>query len=125
MSSDVPAIPQRAVSHSKRAHQELAHKRSMSRLSPPPTSLPTSIIRNSSDFFSTAVEPNHPFGKELAQVNEVAEDFRGVSAMLDEEEELLLSRGYNKFGVDDYINEIQGLYGGVFEGRLGSASQWI
>ena len=123
-SLDAPAIPQRALSHSKRAHQDLARKRSISRMSPPPSSLPAAnVVRNSRDIFGT-VEANHPFGKELAKVNEVAEEFRGVSTIMDEEERFLLSQGLQKFGVEDYINEIQGLYGGVFEDHLGPTA-WI
>src|SRR5437763_1178645 len=70
-SMDVPPIPKHASSHSKKAHEKLAHKRSVSRMSPPPSSLagPT-VVRNSADMFSTA-DPSHPFSKELAQVNEV------------------------------------------------------
>jgi len=105
---------------------ELSRQRSMSRMSPPPTSLagPT-IIRNSVDFF-VAAEPGHPFGKELAQVNEVAEEFGLVSANLVEEEQDLIRRGLRKFAVEDYLDEIQGLYGGVFEDKLGPmANPWV
>jgi len=81
------------------------------------------VVRDSTAFFTGAVDAVHPFGKELAQVNEVAEEFGAVASVLDEEEELLLSKGLYKFGVDDYINEIQALYGGIYEDRLASA--WI
>jgi len=123
-SLDAPAIPQRALSHSKRAHQEIARKRSISRMSPPPTTMPAvNVVRDSTAFFTGAVDAVHPFGKELAQVNEVAEEFGAVASVLDAEEELILSKGLYKFGVDDYINEIQALYGGIYEDRLASA--WI
>jgi hypothetical protein len=95
-------------------------------MSPPPSTLagPT-VIRNSSDRFGPT-DPNHPFGKELAQVNEVAEEFGLVSTSLVKEEQDLISRGLKKFGVEDYLEEIQGLYGGVFEGKLGPmANPWI
>jgi hypothetical protein len=95
-------------------------------MSPPPSSLagPT-IVRNSADIFGTT-DPNHPFGKELAQVNEVAEEFGLVSTNLVKEEQDLIRRGLRKFGVEDYIEEIQGLYGGVFEDKLGPmANPWI
>jgi hypothetical protein len=118
-SMDIPAIPKRALSHSKKAHQELARTRSISRMSPPPSTLagPT-IVRNSADIFSPA-DPSHPFVKELAQVNEVAEGFGLVTANLAQEEQDLISKGLRKFGVKDYLDEIQGLYGGVFEDKLG------
>lgn len=94
-------------------------------MSPPPTALtgPT-VIRNSADIFGAA-DPSHPFVKELAQVSEVAEEFGMVSTSLIKEEQDLISRGLRKFGVEDYLAEIQGLYGGVFEGKLGPlANPW-
>ncbi len=85
------------------------------------------VIRNSADIFGgAAVDPDHPFGKELAQVNEVAEEFGGVSALLDDEQREMQVRGLMKFDADDYVNEILGLWGGVFGDRLtGMASPWI
>jgi hypothetical protein len=123
---DVPPVPKRASSHSKKAHEKLAHKRSASRMSPPPSSLagPT-VVRSSAEMFST-VDPGHPFGKELAQVNEVAEEFGLVSTSFAKEEQDLIRRGLRKFGVEDYLEEIQGLYGGVFENKLGPmANPWV
>ena len=123
---DVPPVPKRASSHSKKAHEELAHKRSVSRMSPPPSSLagPT-VVRSSADIFS-ATDPSHPFKKELTKVNEVAEEFGLVSTSLAKEEQDLIRRGLRKFGVEDYIEEIQGLYGGVFEDKLGPmANPWV
>jgi len=76
--------------------------------------------------FAGAAEPGHPFIKELAQVNEVAEEFGLVSANLVQEEQDLVSRGLQKFTVEDYLDEIQGMYGGVFEDKLGPmAKPWI
>jgi len=76
--------------------------------------------------FGGASDPAHPFGKELAQVNEVAEEFGLSTARLVEEEQDLINRGLMKFGVNDYLQEIQGLYGGVFEDKLGPmANPWI
>jgi len=125
---NVPAIPQRALSHTKKTHQALAHKRSVSRMTPPPNSLSNaSYARSSLDMFAGKVESNHPFGKELEQVNELAEEF-GVSdvAVFDEEEEYLVSHGLMKFGAEDYVTEIQGLFGGVFEDKLlPVGSGWI
>lgn len=76
-------------------------------------------------FSPAAVDPTHPFGNELAQVNEVAEEFGGVSALLEEEQEMK-TKGLHKFGADDYVNEILGLWEGVHGDRLtGLASPWI
>lgn len=95
-------------------------------MSPPPTSLSgAATLGNSAGLFSRTADPDHPFGRELAQVNEVAEEFGLVSASLDAEERELLTRGLKKFSVQDYLDEIQGFYGGVFEGRLGPrANPW-
>jgi hypothetical protein len=114
---DIPAVPQRAPSHSKKAHVELSRKRSVQRMSPPPSSIPEKP-RNSAEFFGASSE-NHPFGKELAKVNEVAEDFGAASSVIDEEERELLSKGFYKFTVEDYLDEIAGLYGGVLDNKLG------
>jgi len=69
-------------------------------------------------------EGSHPFGKELEQVNEVAEDFGVSDSVLDEEEQLLRRKGLKKFGVVDYMMEIEDLYGGVFEDKL-TQTAWI
>jgi len=123
---DAPAIPRRAPSHSKKAHVELSRQRSVQRLSPPPSTIPERP-RTSAEFFGAgAAEEDHPFGKELAKVNEVAEEFGAASAVIDEEELELISQGFHKFSVEDYINEIAGLYGGVFDNRLGPiGNPWI
>jgi len=55
----------------------------------------------------------HPFGHELAQVSELAEEY-GISkeklAIVDEEEQDLISRGLFKFRAEDYMSEIHGLF---------------
>jgi hypothetical protein len=59
---------------------------------------------------------SHPFGQELAQVSEIAEEY-GVKEKLqviDEEEQELASRGLCKFSADDYLGEIQGLFSTLF-----------
>lgn len=74
--------------------------------------------------FSSNADNSHPFGKELEQVNEVAEDFGVSDSVLDEEEQLLRRKGLKKFAAGDYMLEIEGLYGGVFEDRL-TQTAWI
>ena len=85
------------------------------------------MVRNSADIFGgAAVDPDHPFGNELAQVNEVAKEFGGVSALLDVEEREMKVKGLMKFGAEDYVNEILGLWSGASGDRLtGIASPWI
>jgi len=125
---DAPAIPSRAMSHTKKTHQALARKRSQSMIRTPPISLPpTSAPRSSLDLFSIKPDASHPFGAELAQVNELAEDF-GVHdiTVWDEEDQFLMEHGLQRFTADDYVNEIQGLFGGVFDdGSYPLIAAWI
>ncbi|KKK18776.1 hypothetical protein P175DRAFT_0508133 [Aspergillus ochraceoroseus IBT 24754] len=124
-STEAPLIPKRALSHTKRTHQELARKRSVSRMSPPPLNSVRSTppTRLSLDYYNA--EP-HPFGKELEQVNEVVEEFGGAP-LFDEEERVLHSKGLRKFTVDDYLVEIDDLYGSIFNDRLGplASTSWL
>ncbi|KAJ5676131.1 hypothetical protein N7462_009028 [Penicillium macrosclerotiorum] len=128
-SNDAPLVPRRALSHTKRSHQELARKRSQHRASPPTLAAPRSnpAIRASHDIFAPEMhEGVHPFSKELAQVNEVAEEF-GATHIMDEEELLLTRKGLHKFSVDDYLTEIEELYGSIFDDHIGpiSAGPWL
>lgn len=126
--ADAPNVPKRALSHTKKSHQDLARKRSLSRLSPPPTSMNAPAARRpAQDVFAPVPESaEHPFSRELDKVNEVAEDF-GALRVLDEEEQILLSRGLKKFTVDDYLCEIEELYGGVFDDHIGplASNAWL
>ena len=117
---DVPALPKRALSHSKKAHVELSRKRSMQRMSPPPLSITQSASRAATE------GADHPFQKELAEVHEVAEEFGVSASVLDEEEKEMLSKGLRKFCAQDYLDEIADLWGGIFEDKLGIvANPWI
>jgi hypothetical protein len=149
---DSPAIPQRHPSHSKKAHSDLAKKRSIQGL--PPLNRSTSIAsidssrisqdrevrRASIDFFngrandstSTPVFQPHPFGKELEQLDEVAEEFSGAinDAECAADRSAMKERGLVRFCADDYINEIEPLFAGFFghglSNRLGvPAVAWI
>ena len=117
-STDGPAIPKRAPSHTKASHRAMAQKRAQSRMSPPVT-MPKAQER------VLSAGSLHPFGKELQQVNEVAEQF-GVRDGLFDEEEQIKERGLLKFGAQDYISEIESLFGGVFEDKfLPLSPAWI
>lgn len=95
-------------------------------MSPPPNSITKPAVRNSTDIFNNSADASHPFGRELAQVNEVAEEFGATARLLDEEEQEVLGKGLCKFGVEEYLDEIAGLYGGIFEDQLTSlAKPWI
>ena len=145
--SESPAIPQRAPSHSKRAHEvSLARKRSLqtwdrestrsespslqsaaastpslhsrnisaqsSRSSTNTRSLRDSTGRSSLDIFRSTIDPNHPFGKELEQLNEVAEEF--VDTVRDAEWEadahLMKQRNLARYCANDYLVEISPLF---------------
>jgi hypothetical protein len=125
-STDAPMVPRRALSHTKRSHQELARQRSLSRLDPPPLNVSrTPSVRQAPDpSYKTEA---HPFGKELEQVNEVAEEFGGTTRRFDEEEAVLFSKGLRKFTVDDYLVEVNDLYGSIFDDQLGPvrSAHWL
>ena len=133
----VPAIPSRALSHSKRAHVQLAQKRSLQSMSRANTvgSRGNSISsrgslgsireqRNSMDMFKVAPlseeedapapapAQSHPFGAELEQLNEVAEEFSGVARSAEEQADLetMRARGLASFCAADYLAEIQPLF---------------
>ncbi|CAD0011066.1 unnamed protein product [Aureobasidium pullulans] len=120
--SDVaPVLPQRAPSHSKRAHQ-LSHKRSISRVNPP--SFPEDAFvttRDSTDFFRASGPTSpHPFSKELEQLSEVAEEFgstvRDVEA--DADRVFMDAHGLDHFSANDYMLEIADMLNIIFEEEL-------
>jgi len=136
-SDDAPSIPTRAPSHTKKNSEIIARKRSTTRLSGSTESRrenSTSTARSSINMFSSHVDTvdhhhTHPFGKELAQVSEIAEEY-GISkeklAVVDEEEQELVSRGLFKFRAEDYISEIHGLFISAFgDSRPAMSSMWI
>lgn len=129
--NESPPIPNRMPSHTRKSHQEAARKRSESQmLQQPPTTIhspsPTTV-RTSSDMFSAKVDLSHPFGAELAQVNELTEGFGAREVIImDEEEQYLMEHGLCKFGAEDYIDEVQGLFGGIHNNPFSPfTSVWI
>lgn len=129
--NDSPLIPKRMPSHTKKSHQAAARKRSESQtLQQPPNAIhttPPTNVRTSSDIFSNKPDASHPFGAELAQVNEVAEGFGARDVIImDEEEQYLMTHGLCKFGAEDYIDEVQGLFGGIYNNPFSPfSSVWI
>lgn len=120
----VPAIPERALSHSKRAHERLAQKRSLQNIRPR-GSVGTGSVRSSHrtsiDMFNAnaTIEEEavaHPFGRELEQLNEVAEEFGGVVRDVEMEADLahIRERGLATFCAADYLAEIQPLFSSRF-----------
>ncbi|USP77100.1 hypothetical protein yc1106_04374 [Curvularia clavata] len=117
VSEPVPAIPQRALSHSKRAHERLAHKRSLQHVSTGSLgsvgSRSSREQRSSLDMFTATIqEENHPFGRELEQLNEVVEEFGGVIRDAEAEADLSAMRSKNlaAFCAADYLADIQPLF---------------
>src|SRR5947199_305599 len=81
----------RAPSHTKKTHEMLHRKHSISRLSSGKNSIST-VARDSVQKFSANVHASsgpepHPFGHELAQVTELAEEYsaQGRLHVIDEE----------------------------------------
>ena len=114
-----PRLPQRAPSHSKRAHEGVHRKRSIQRmLSPPPSrhSDREPQYRTSADMFRSvpyspqdasfveAPKESNPFGNELAQLDEIAEEFGQVvrSAERDADEVYMEVHGLGKFSAVEY-----------------------
>lgn len=110
-----PAVPQRALSHTKKSHQDSARiRRSASKTMLPPNTIHNAATtRSSVDMFTNHPEPDHPFGAELTKVNELAEEIGARNVLiLDEEEQFLMEHGLCKYGAEDYMDEIEGLFGG-------------
>ncbi|KAI9802189.1 MAG: hypothetical protein M1825_002909 [Sarcosagium campestre] len=116
-----PNIPHRVPSHTAATHKALARKRSLQRMSPPNIIPVTHAAPSASEDTSA-----HPFGRELEQVDELAEEYGVASRMMDEEERIMGQKGLLKFGVQDYMSEIEDLFSGVFDDNLfPMATGWI
>ncbi|KAK4131929.1 hypothetical protein BT67DRAFT_139068 [Trichocladium antarcticum] len=62
-------------------------------------------------------ESQHPFGHELAQVSEIAEEYGVREHVVDvvrAEQEVMLARGLLKFSADEYMSEVSGLFATFF-----------
>lgn len=56
----------------------------------------------------------HPFGRELEQVREIAEEFGG-GHLLDEEEVIFQLKGLHRFSAQEYLAEIEDLYNSMLD----------
>ncbi|KAF2830967.1 hypothetical protein CC86DRAFT_133020 [Ophiobolus disseminans] len=116
----IPAIPQRALSHSKRAHERLAAKRSLQNISSRgsiSSQRSSREQRSSVDMFSSSIaEETHPFGRELEQLNEIVEEFGGVVRDAETEADLTAMRSKNlaAFCAAEYLSEIRPLFNSRF-----------
>lgn len=135
---DAPMIPTRALSHTKVSAEYLARKRSISRMSSSKNSIssktsipPIRTARSSFSMFNPNPEVSeHPFGNELAQVSELAEEYSSSQEKLmivDEEEQELVASGLFKFRAEDYMSELQGLFSNIFgeKPQMSSPAMWI
>jgi len=113
-SFDAPAIPQRAASHSKKAHVQVSRQRSVARHNPSLSSA-KDMTRDTLDFFHSASP--HPFGEMLEQLNEVAEEFGSVvrDAEADADRAFMDVRGLGQFSAAEYMMEISDAMDDVFE----------
>ncbi|KAF2716749.1 hypothetical protein K431DRAFT_234681 [Polychaeton citri CBS 116435] len=130
-SMEAPDLPQRAPSHSKKAHERLNRKRSIQRMMSPPRS--SRDLRSSEEIFSstssaTVEAPREsPFGMELAQLDEVAEEFGHVVRDAESDADLvsLENRGLARYGASDYMNEISDLLNDLFDDSGSDLAGWI
>ncbi|KAJ6446089.1 NAD-dependent histone deacetylase SIR2 [Purpureocillium lavendulum] len=99
-----PSTSTRASSASHTSTPQSAQKQ-QAVASPPPAATPTT------SFQQLMAKDQHPFGQELAQVTELAEEYSAGSNLdtIDEEQQYLDSRGLIKLSADDYLGAIQSL----------------
>ena len=69
----------------------------------------------------------HPFGQELAQVTEIAEEYglKGRLNVIDEEEQELAAKGLFKFSAEEYMSEIRDILSTFFGEPRPAAAMWI
>ncbi|KAK3299066.1 uncharacterized protein B0H64DRAFT_89509 [Chaetomium fimeti] len=71
---------------------------------------------------------HHPFGNELAQVSELAEEY-GVQEQLadaaEREEQAMLQKGLLKFTADEYMSDVRGLFASFMVPPRPVAAAWI
>ncbi|KAK3330343.1 hypothetical protein B0H66DRAFT_527699 [Apodospora peruviana] len=106
-----------ATLHSSTPPQHKTKVSNISFSSPPPSAaLPAPPVSQSNQHRKEFSQSQHPFGPELAQVTEIAEEY-GVKEQLNEvdaEQQEMFARGLLSFTAVDYLAEIQGLYASPF-----------
>jgi hypothetical protein len=123
---EAPILPQRAASHSKHAHESLSRKRSVQRMQSPPTSARASSEFTPSLGASVEAPRDNPFGKELEQLDEIAEEFGQTvrNAEYDADTAYMRSHNLGAYAASDYLNEIHGLIAETFNEQR-EASAWF
>merc|ERR1711939_1206310 len=126
-SLETTSIPQREPSHSKKAHETLHRKRSVQRMfSPPPTAREHRRSPTQESFVEAPKEG--PFGRELAQLDEVAEEFGHVVRDAETEADLATMKKHDLayYAASDYLSEIQSMIYSTFEDEpTGGRAGWI
>ena len=108
ISSKVGQTFSRASSSSTRA-SSASH--TSTPVSQKPISQPTTPVLNK------PTKEQHPFGQELAQVSELAEEYgagKQLNSIVEEEEQYLEANGLVKLSADDYLGAIHGLTASFF-----------
>ena len=123
---EAPTLPQRAASHSKQAHESLSRKRSVQRMQSPPTSARASSEFTPSLGASVEAPRDNPFGKELEQLDEIAEEFGQTvrNAEYDADTAYMRSHNLGVYAASDYLNEIHGMIAETFHEQR-EASAWF
>ncbi|KAK1821111.1 hypothetical protein LTR12_004503 [Friedmanniomyces endolithicus] len=124
LSFDAPRLPRRVPSHSKKAHE----KRMMS----PPPSTAYEACESHDAFTLTKASfieapKESPFGAELAQLDEVAEEFGHVVRDAEDEADFAVMKatGFACLTASDYLSEIQDLIYDTFGGSAPHSAGWI
>nr|OQO15379.1 hypothetical protein B0A51_17296 [Rachicladosporium sp. CCFEE 5018] len=115
-SFDAPLIPSRAASHSKKAHVNLSRQRSLRVQSPPPSAHSSVEIFSQKQSSFVEAPRENPFGKELAQLDEVAEEFGNTVHSVEAEADAahMHERDLAYFAAPDYVSEIHDLLNELF-----------
>ncbi|EKJ77801.1 hypothetical protein NXS19_000547 [Fusarium pseudograminearum] len=77
----------------------------------PAPAVPVAAPAPPPSFQQRALKDSHPFGHELAQVTELAEEYsaRPLSKEEEEDNRYIKSKGLNKFSAEDYLGDVQNL----------------
>ncbi|KAK5109816.1 hypothetical protein LTR62_006549 [Meristemomyces frigidus] len=128
---DTPKLPQRANSHSKKAHESLHRKNSIRRImSPAPPASACELSSNSNEICSQSIveaPKDNPFSSELAQLDEVAEEFGQVvhDAETAADISAMQACGLARYAASDYLSEIHDLIHTAFGDATPNFAGWI
>ncbi|KAM0287726.1 hypothetical protein ACHAQH_000257 [Verticillium albo-atrum] len=119
------------ASSASTAASTMSHNSMTPSIKPPVPSIPPVAYQQQQ---KPAMMELHPFGRELAQVSEIAEDYGIKHSILDQEEQALKAQGLQKHSAEDYVGEVQSLFHAFFQesyaqpqshARPTAAEMWI